>query len=62
MEQIHVEIEHQQAKLLEMNAALVELSMTDKLTGLKNRRFFQEQLEQHFNRFHETAEPFRYAF
>ena len=28
------------------------------MTGLKNRRFFQEQLEQHFNRFHETAEPF----
>jgi len=58
LEQIHVEIEHQQAKLLEMNTALVELSMTDKLTGLKNRRFFQEQLEQHFNRFHETAKSF----
>lgn len=58
LEQIYVEIEQQQAKLLEMNAALVELSMTDKLTGLKNRRFFQEKLEQHFNYFHETAEPF----
>lgn len=29
-----------------MNAVLVELSNTDKLTGLKNRRFLQEKLEE----------------
>jgi len=58
LKQIHVEIEQQQAKLLEMNATLVELSETDKLTGLKNRRFFQEKLEQQFNSFYETAKPF----
>ncbi|UZM98643.1 hypothetical protein OL548_29750 [Lysinibacillus sp. MHQ-1] len=35
LEQIYVEIEQQQAKLLTVNASLVELSETDKLTGLK---------------------------
>ncbi|EON71491.1 diguanylate cyclase [Lysinibacillus sphaericus OT4b.31] len=34
--------------MLEINASLVEFSVTDKLTGLKNRRFFQEKIEAHF--------------
>lgn len=46
LKQIHMEIEQRQAELIEMNALLVELSTTDKLTGLKNRRFFQEKLEE----------------
>ena len=58
LEQIHVEIEQQQAKLLAMNATLVELSETDKLTGLKNRRFFQDKLEQQLNSYYELAKPF----
>ncbi|XRD24270.1 sensor domain-containing diguanylate cyclase [Lysinibacillus fusiformis] len=58
LEQIHLEIEQQQAKLLAVNAALIELSETDKLTGLKNRRFFQDKLEQQLNSYYESAKPF----
>ncbi len=58
LEQIHVEIEQQQAKLLALNATLIELSETDKLTGLKNRRFFQDKLEQQLNSYYESAKPF----
>jgi diguanylate cyclase len=46
LKRIHLEIEQKQTELLEMNAVLVELSNTDKLTGLKNRRFLQEKLEE----------------
>ncbi len=42
LEQLHLEIEKKQTELMEMNAILKELSVTDKLTGLKNRRFFHE--------------------
>ncbi|NMM52755.1 GGDEF domain-containing protein [Paenibacillus aquistagni] len=41
LETLHAEIEKKQAELLEMNALLLEMSHTDKLTGLKNRRYFQ---------------------
>jgi len=58
LEQIHVEIEQQQAKLLAVNATLIELSETDKLMGLKNRRFFQDKLEQQLNSYYESAKPF----
>lgn len=46
LKRIHLEIEQKQAELMEMNAVLVELSNTDKLTGLKNRRFLQEKLDE----------------
>ncbi|WP_375104325.1 sensor domain-containing diguanylate cyclase [Paenibacillus sp. RS8] len=46
LKRIHLEIEQKQAELLEMNAVLLELSNTDKLTGLKNRRFLQEKLDE----------------
>lgn len=46
LEQIYREIEKTQAELLAVNSNLIELSNTDKLTGLKNRRFFQEKLEE----------------
>ncbi|GIP29004.1 hypothetical protein J23TS9_41340 [Paenibacillus sp. J23TS9] len=55
LEQIHKEIEQKQAELMEINAVLVELSMTDKLTGLKNRRFFQEKLEEQMNLYSEQG-------
>jgi diguanylate cyclase len=58
LEQIHREIEQKQDELLRMNAILVELSTTDKLTGLKNRRFFHEKLEEHIALFHRTQQPF----
>lgn len=46
LEQIYLEIEAKQAELLAINSGLVELSNTDKLTGIRNRRFFQEKLEE----------------
>ncbi|GAB6991062.1 sensor domain-containing diguanylate cyclase [Paenibacillus pini] len=58
LKQIHKEIEHKQKELMNMNSILVELSTTDKLTGLRNRRFFQEKLEEHIIQFSTTSEPF----
>lgn len=58
LEQIHLEIKHKQAELVEMNAVLVELSFTDKLTGLKNRRFLQEQLEAQIEEYNSNQKPF----
>lgn len=58
LEQLHLEIERKQNELLSINATLVELSVTDKLTGLKNRRFFQEKLEEQLAIFDETAQLF----
>ncbi|KOS67701.1 chemotaxis protein CheY [Lysinibacillus contaminans] len=58
LEQLHLEIEKKQTELMEMNAILVELSVTDKLTGLKNRRFFQEKLEEHIALYRETGKFF----
>ncbi|MFC7678812.1 diguanylate cyclase [Paenibacillus sp. GCM10028914] len=57
LKQIHMEIEQKQAQLMEYNAILVELSVTDKLTGLKNRRYFQEKLEEQILRYAETGQP-----
>lgn len=58
LEQLHLEIEKKQTELMEMNTILVELSVTDKLTGLKNRRFFQEKLDEHIDLYRETGEIF----
>ncbi|MCR8633082.1 diguanylate cyclase [Paenibacillus radicis (ex Xue et al. 2023)] len=58
LQQIHMEIEKKQAELVEMNTLLVELSTTDKLTGLKNRRFFQEKLEEQIALYSKTGQPF----
>ncbi|WNS42390.1 sensor domain-containing diguanylate cyclase [Paenibacillus sp. MMS20-IR301] len=58
LKQLHTEIEQKQSELLELNAILVELSTTDKLTGLRNRRYFQEVLTEHIKRSDESGEPF----
>jgi diguanylate cyclase (GGDEF)-like protein/PAS domain S-box-containing protein len=58
LKRIHLEIEQKQAELLEMNAVLVELSNTDKLTGLKNRRFLQEKLEEQIVGYGRNQVPF----
>lgn len=58
LEQLHLEIEKKQTELMEMNTILVELSVTDKLTGLKNRRFFQEKLEEQITLYNETGKIF----
>lgn len=58
LRQLHAEIEQKQSELLELNAILVERSTTDKLTGLKNRRYFEETLEEHITRFGEQGRFF----
>lgn len=58
LKQIHTEIQQKQAELLELNAILVELSTTDKLTGLKNRRYLEERLVEELEWYKETREPF----
>lgn len=58
LKQLHAEIGQKQAELLELNAILVERSTTDKLTGLKNRRYFQETLEEHIRGYREQGRLF----
>jgi diguanylate cyclase (GGDEF)-like protein len=43
-------IKHLQERLREMQRKLEEQSVTDALTGLKNRRFFDERLREEFRR------------
>ncbi|ACX68413.1 sensor domain-containing diguanylate cyclase [Paenibacillus sp. Y412MC10] len=57
LQQIHAEIERKQTELMEINAVLLELSNTDKLTGLKNRRFFQERLEEQLMQYNHNRIP-----
>ncbi|MNP19560.1 Response regulator PleD [compost metagenome] len=58
LEQLHEEIEQKQEELIALNANLLELSVTDKLTGLKNRRFFQEKLEDQIILYRKVDKPF----
>lgn len=43
---LNKEIEQQQQKLIQMNRELLVLSNTDKLTGIANRRLFQQHLDE----------------
>ncbi|MGM9950227.1 MAG: sensor domain-containing diguanylate cyclase [Lysinibacillus sp.] len=58
LQQIYREIEEKQAELLAINSGLIELSNTDKLTGIRNRRFFQEKLEEQISLHHQEGIPF----
>ncbi|ALC87206.1 chemotaxis protein CheY [Bacillus sp. FJAT-22090] len=58
LEQLHKEIETKQSLLMELNTKLEKLSVTDSLTGLKNRRFFMERLEEHIVLFQKNNLPF----
>lgn len=58
LEQIYLEIEQKQEELIALNANLMELSVTDKLTGLKNRRFFQQNLEEQMIHCSKQEQPF----
>lgn len=51
LEKIYLEIERKQDEILKMNDELLKLSNTDKLTAIPNRRFFQEELERHMERY-----------
>lgn len=58
LQSINAEIEAKQEELLAINEELVELSKTDKLTGVPNRRYLEERLLDEVAKFHETAVPF----
>ncbi|WP_195575179.1 diguanylate cyclase [Paenibacillus sp. 1001270B_150601_E10] len=58
LKHIYQEIESKQAELIEMNSLLVELSSTDKLTGIKNRRYFQEKLDELIRCCHDGEQSF----
>lgn len=55
---LNKEIEMKQEELIAINEALTEMSVTDKLTGLKNRRYFQEKLDEQVIHFARKEVPF----
>lgn len=52
LEQLHLQIEIKQLELMEINSGLIVVTNTDKLTGISNRKFFQEKLEEQIDLFH----------
>lgn len=48
--ELHLELQRLQKELIEKNELLEELSTTDSLTGLRNRRFVREMLAVEFQR------------
>lgn len=58
LELLHAQYEKKQKELLELNEKLETLASTDPLTGLKNRRHFQEQLQKHTEIAERTGAPF----
>ncbi|MEI4771224.1 diguanylate cyclase [Psychrobacillus sp. FJAT-51614] len=58
LELLHNEIEKKQIQLMKLNTKLEKLSVTDSLTGLKNRRFFMERLKEHIALFQKNNMPF----
>ncbi|EFM09675.1 diguanylate cyclase with PAS/PAC sensor [Paenibacillus curdlanolyticus YK9] len=58
LELLHAEYEAKQQELLRLNHQLEALASTDPLTGLRNRRFFQEQLLANIALFQRMRLPF----
>lgn len=58
LELLHTQYEKKQQELLELNEKLEALASTDPLTGLKNRRFFQEQLQKCIAKSQESGDTF----
>lgn len=51
LEQIYAEIEQKQNELMAINLGLIELSNTDKLTGLYNHRYFSQKMSEFIRAF-----------
>ncbi len=58
LEKVYAEIARKQSEILVMNNELLKLSNTDKLTNISNRRFFQEELERHIDRYTKEGSVF----
>ena len=58
LEKVHKEIELKQEKLIELNRELEDLATTDKLTGLKKRRYFHMKLEELIIAYEKERIPF----
>lgn len=58
LEEIYNQIEKKQIELMEINLSLVEISNTDKLTGIANRRLFQEKLEEQIKLYQKEEKSF----
>ncbi|GGH30803.1 hypothetical protein GCM10008013_34120 [Paenibacillus segetis] len=58
LQQLHAEIEQKQQELMDLNADLLKLSVTDKLTGLNNRRFFEDKLAEQIALYGKIQQPF----
>ncbi|WP_338120004.1 GGDEF domain-containing protein [Paenibacillus thalictri] len=57
LQALHRENEQKRQELIVLNGQLERLATTDTLTGLKNRRFFQERLAASIALFAEKASP-----
>lgn len=55
--QINAEIKQKQSVLMAMNEALVTVTNTDKLTGIANRKYFHEKLDEHMKLFSQQKTP-----
>lgn len=58
LEKLHREIETKQEELIKLNEKLKEQATTDMLTGLKNRRYFHEKLEESLAGYQRYLSPF----
>lgn len=57
LQQLHHEIEQKQMELLAVNSELLDISNTDKLTGIANRRYFQQKLKLDIQQFEQDKTP-----
>ncbi|MFJ7828483.1 diguanylate cyclase [Psychrobacillus sp. NPDC096623] len=57
MQQLHLELEQKQSELIKLNQKLETLSITDGLTGLNNRRFFIEKMNEYILQSKQTNNP-----
>ena len=58
LQRINEKIEEKQQQLIQMNEELQHISNTDNLTGIGNRRYFQQKLLGHIEQFEKKAIPF----
>ena len=58
LQQLHDEIEKRQMELMKTNAHLLVISNTDNLTGIANRRYFLDKLDEFIAHFNTTKQSF----